>query len=184
MPLELPSEGMCQLSPSISSSASRTKLGAVSVLKGRVSVLPQKVRFCDSLYELFTFPCSTMQLWVSRFAEGRLISSIKLSYTCCHCKWGREYHDVWWAPRRGWRCLSLGRKAPCHSIGMETIGCPREVKANNIFLSWHCVCGSNPQCYSVLRVVSKFQRLTHGGALYYLSLGRKTPSSSVGSADL
>lgn len=44
----------------------------------------------------------------------------------------------------------LGKESTLPSVGVKMIGCPREVKASSIFLSRHCVCGSNPQGYSVL----------------------------------
>lgn len=92
-----------------------------------------------------------MQLRVSRFVEGKLISCIKLSYACCHCKWGRKFHYGGALPWEGkqlatvlvWRWLvAQGRLRPAESF------------------SHGIVSGSNPQGYSVLGVVSKFQKFT------------------------
>lgn len=54
----------------------------------------------------------------------------------------------------------LGRKAPCHSVGVEMICCPREVKASNIFLFWHCVWEESPVLLQILEVDSKEDYIT------------------------
>lgn len=53
----------------------------------------------------------------------------------------------------------LGRKAPCHRVGVEMVCCPREVKASNIFLCWHCVWEESPVLFQILEVDSQ-RRIT------------------------
>lgn len=133
-----------QLSPSISSSALRAELGAVSPLKGRASLLTSKRKIlwmCMTPFvsssRFHVVPCSS---WVSSFVEGKLISCIKLSCGCCCCKWGRKFHDGGAFPWEGkhaatvlvWRWfVAQGRLRPAASFshGIVSVGAiPRAIQ--------------------------------------------------------
>lgn len=84
---------------------------------------------------------------------------------------------MWWDPEGGWQCLSWEGKHLATELGWRWFVAQGRLRPATSF-SVGIVFGRNPQCYS------KFWRLIHKGGLHYLILGRKAPSSSVGSADL